>query len=111
MVSVGSETNRQSHDFTPVPYDDNSNDGLVIADEQSGDMDMDDPAKLFVAGKRGPSKVGKTIPSTSKKVQPRPMRSRKNTGAAAIAGARAGAVAGTAAAYAAYGFSFTEKSS
>ena len=40
-MSVGSETNRQSHDFTPVPYDDNSNDGLVIADEQSGDMDMD----------------------------------------------------------------------
>ncbi|XP_022083274.1 DNA helicase INO80-like isoform X2 [Acanthaster planci] len=113
VVSVGSETQRQAQSYTPVSVDENSNDGLVIADEQSADIELDDSARSHQpgSGKRGPSRGGKTTPSPgTKRIQARPGRVRKGTGAAAIAGARAGAVAGTAAAYAAYGFSFKEKS-
>ncbi|XP_038077315.1 chromatin-remodeling ATPase INO80-like [Patiria miniata] len=115
VVSVGSETQHQSQTYTPVSIDENSNDGLVIADEQSqlGDGELDDSARPHLpgSGKRGgASQGGKTTPSPgTKKLQIRPGRARKGTGAAAIAGARAGAVAGTAAAYAAYGFSFKGK--
>ncbi|XP_072030901.1 chromatin-remodeling ATPase INO80-like [Amphiura filiformis] len=108
LVSVGSE---QDSSFL-MPQDENSNDALVIVDDDSN-WSMNDsnseqtPSQPMQTGKRGRGRP-RSKPIGPKKPPGRPGRPRKvGTAAAAIAGARAGAVAGTAAAYAAYGFNFT----
>eukprot|EP00057_Strongylocentrotus_purpuratus_P034544 XP_795650.4 PREDICTED: DNA helicase INO80 [Strongylocentrotus purpuratus] len=113
VVSVGSESNHaRSLSLTPVPQDENSNDGLLIVDEaspsQSIEGDDTSPAGKSRAGV-GRGMRTKQSPGAVKKTSQRIGRPRKGIAAAAMAGARAGAVAGTAAAYAAYGFNLVGK--
>ncbi|XP_072164308.1 chromatin-remodeling ATPase INO80-like [Diadema setosum] len=111
VVSVGSESNQpRSLTMTPVPQDENSNDGLLIVDEASPSQptegDDHSPAGKQRLGRGHWTKQGS---GGVKKTSQRAGRPRKGIAAAAMAGARAGAVAGTAAAYAAYGFNLVGK--